>query len=977
MSDVLVNPTETIQKIVSLLEEEGLLVRGAGNKYYCPICETPGVSKSPSFAVSYDKKIAKCFSDKCGARFIGLRGFVVLYARLKGISFAQAVKELRSRGVETGLYPSDLEIVMDFYRERLLHPTSSYARSALSRLKYKGVDVDKDIFLAFPVGLYLPLPQEIKASLSKKIAKEIERVEETLGSLATVHGYFDPNTGEIKALKFIPFDSSFRTIKERIFTLAPDGLTNLVHGPYYAFNEEFDEVYVAEGEMDALAAATRMDYPVIAFGGAVQRNSKSGLPSKTYIILPDRFGDKRGEELAVDYISALGDGKEIKVVDYYRWQGELDEDPSEIFKRDYWKDLLSTCTVPADEFIADYILHKVPDPNDKKSLLQVLRELSLKLPRTLMLLVKDRLPQIEGEEFFRATVPVGGQITSDDVYEILSREFKVLLVESGPKDEIIYLKYKDKVGRINYTNKDRLLSYISTITGESLLDYLLSRLQLPDSFFYKKDGIPKTEVEILRELRPYVLMAFDKLKAEAAANGLVNNAEILKRGVYFIGENRVVIVSGKKAYLYDGEEVRILKDNIVDNYVVIPDENSDWLPEDFDWHRIKTVDPKSTYEKVVSFLQAVVKFPRQYEYQYKLLALLPFYANIYDAFKDRVLFVMFSGDSGSGKTTTMKYLVSSQKEIGIHRLILNAEFFSNYTPAGLRQALDKIRLAVGLDEAEPEVLDRVMDEFRSMISADSRTIRGSSDQIHVEQENRFCAFMSSIALPEKIQNLNRLLIFRFFKFDDVPTPVLALKKHGYDYDYQKELAYDIFASSLKILPKLKDARLAAEEKLHRMFSNIPARDIEAYSILMAVAEMLGVDVTEEMQRFVREMNLIRNVPAVKEQIHHEILNIQLNIEGKGVLALAEICLAVEKDEDLRDKLTARGIYYKDGWLSFPFVEGRRYISFNMSTVAAYLAVDDTMRFENGMIKINVNKLKEKLGALRTEDTRIELDEAQF
>jgi len=926
----------TIQQIVTLLEKEGKLHR-KGRSYYCPYCEDPHTSNSPSFAVSPERKSARCFSDKCGRRVSGLRGFVQLYADLKGLSFSRAVSELKAHGIEVPFEENWLESLFQYFRSRTMD-VSPLTRSFFSFMKKRGVDVRSQAFSEYPVAALLPPPDNLR--IPEEAAKLLE-----VGTTAAVYAYYDAE-GTIRALKIVPFDpNTGKQLKEQTRVLRDDKYkkSDLYFGPSWALGEEEDVVYVVEGEIDALVVGTKTGVPVIAFGGTASTKSRADYPDKTYVILPDAFGRKKGEDVAFSYVRSLWRPVKVAWPDY-------EEDPAEAFRPlDYHQakaklQELLRGSKEAAEFVAWYVREKGIS----------LRSLLGELPTEILAEAATLL----GES--PVSLLRGGTLSIETLYEVLSRDFRVLTVESRPDEDVAYVQHGKKVARVRWSPA-RLLSMISTLTGEDPLTYFMRRVPLSDEILFDRKGRPRTDLEILKLLTPYAIQAFERMKAEAAARGITPD-RILRRGIYYLEEEGVVVlVSGSRVFLWDGREVKQVQNFLLGRHVVIPDEEEDWL-EDFDFSLIEQVEPKAVYEEVEQFFRKVIRFKERYEYQYRLLALLPFYGLLFDAFKDRVLLILFNGDSGSGKTTTMKYIVTSQREVGWHKLALNSDFFANYSPAGLRQSLNGKRLLVGLDEAEPEVLDRLMDEFRSMVSADAKAVRGSKEQVASTQENRFAAIMSSVALPERPQNLNRLLVFRFHKFKGVPTPVLALKKGGYTYDKLKELSHKVLATTLKVMLRAPEERAKSEETVAEALKEVSARDVEAYSVLHATASLLGVDVLPELKKLAEEMERIRNVPEMKDRLLHEILNAQIHVEGRGQMSLAELVFALERDEGLRERMAARGIYVlKGGVVSFPLTHFVRSLSVNQSTLNAYLAEDEDgiIRADGTRIYIDARLLKEK------------------
>lgn len=924
---------------------ESLNIKGKGNKYYCPFCENPEISNSPSFSVSNEKKILKCFGT-CGVTFVGETGVIEFVSKIKRISKLEAAREL---GLEKYLKENPLDILMDIYKTHLFEEQSLItSKQARNRFSVRGIDINS--VKSYPIGAFRPLTdEELKKNFPSKFAKQFKNFQQNLGDyFMTVHGYYNYETKTLVALKFIPFDNNYRTIKDKIRVYSLSEMKNSFFGPVDLFttDEIPEKIYVTEGEFDALVLSSKVS-PVIAFGGLVGIRSKEGLPNVEYVIVPDSFDTKGGFEVMVDYISALGDGKEYLVYDVQ--QVEDYEDPAQYFQsNDY---------LPGLEVRPEILIfNKYYNPDNIPESVENFNRLIFKLPSRVTVRLKELMPD-DIADLINFT-NVGDSLNSALIYEFLSKKFSVIYIEETSREEFVYIFSKDlnTISKVSLKDPNRVFSFFTTLLGEPFHEYLLNNIPMSKYFFLKKDGSVRKESDILKELKILTMIAIEKLKADAAKLGLKGKKNILINGIYFINDAFYIVGKDKLLKITSDCKIEKVINPVIDkDHIIIPSQDttfSEFSEDDLDFN----LDPAEVFKETREFFKKIIYFPKELEHQYSILALLTFYFNIFDVFKDRILWVMFSGDSGSAKTTTMKFFTSTSKELGMHKLVLNSTLLSSYTAAGLRQLLNRQRISVGLDEAEPEVLDKLMDDFRSMISADSKFIRGTSDQVYVEQETRFPAILSSIALPSKPQNLNRLLLIRFVRNDKVGIPWITAMKNNFNYEYQRKLAYKILSASFKVGFQVNDKskRYEAEEFLQSLNVQISPRDIEALSVLISLATSVKCDIND-IVKYVNYSLLLRKTPSIKDLIKHEILNIQLQVEGFGTISLGQIISIISENSTLQATLAKRGIVYDKAKhiLKFPLVDTKRYLSYNIATISSYLSNDEEMHVELNTLVIKI------------------------
>jgi len=953
--------------VLSSLEDQGVLVRRGSSKYFCPFCEDPHTSKSPSFAANPDKGILKCFGD-CGRTYYGLNGLKAFLDDLIALGRVAPeqlpnIPELQELG--------ELDRLMAEFRNAFW--SSPLGKDAQRFLGIRGVVIDADNFMEFPVGVFdfrvLNKQGLVSQETREKLLSLVNHSYNTL-----VFGYIHYKTGKIVGFKLVPFDvTTGKTQKNLIRFFLPEGKKSI--GIYFGIPnilEEVSKVYVVEGEIDALVMATRTGYRnIIALGGQTSKGGFIGYEDREWIIIPDSFGEKKGEQIALEYLSRLPDN--VKVVNWWKAEEPIEEDPAEMFREDAekYEKLIDQLAEDPVDFLKSYIEHRVTDPKDENEIRALVKaEVVNKIPPQLFLDLQREFPFLPSDWVRYAAK--GGVALEDEeaVAKILEKYFHPVHVEAE-KDVIITLRYipNNKTVRLNLTGEwTKSLGALSLAVGEHWKKFLSSILPLEPT-----EKEEKNRERFYQRLSRVTKDAFLIIASEFQGK-IRPDAKALQVGVHYLeDENVLVLVDIDRQLLItpDLKVERIRKPILFDGkYVVDTTEThpmlAGWLPKDLDLSDLHKVNPTEVYEQTVDFLKSLIDLSGTgYEYQYPLLALLPFYGNIFDVFPV-VPYIAFHGNSGSGKSTVAEALTTGKK--GKYAgLITPGVFLANYTAAGIRQTIRSARVMVAMDEAEPNVLEAVMDEIRTMTASASgaHVVRGTREQKAATYDMRFGVLLTMIYLPSRQQDVNRMLIFRFIRKSGVLSPLIRLEKAGWTWERTQKLANDLFKASIKIAFQLPALKRQAEEYILSLAPGLAPREVELQAVLVALALAIGVAgqdyFKEAYQKFLLENQAVKDMPTQEDILLHQILNYQVFVERKGQMALAEVCLQWSDDEDLRGIMQQRGWRELDGKIWIPLASvGQLVEKLGHANLAAYLK-GSFLEIKTAYLVIDVDKLRQFVG----------------
>jgi len=952
--------------VLDTLENLNVLHRRGSNKYFCPFCEDPRTSKSPSFAASPEKGILKCFGD-CGRTYKGLNGLKVFLEDLIALGKISPeqlpdIPELQDT--------AELDRLMAEFQNALW--SSPFGKEALKFLGIRGVLVDEDVFLEFPVGVFdyriLNKPW-VKEETKDTLLRLVNHSYNTL-----VFGYVNYKTGKIVGLKLVPFDiTTGKTQKNLIRFYLPEGskTTGIYFGIPGIF-EEVSKIYVTEGELDALVTATRTGWRnVIALGGHTSKGGFVGYEDREWIVIPDSFGEKRGEEIALEYLSRLPDN--TKIVNWWQAEEPVEEDPAEMFREDaekYTRLVEKLAQDPLD-FLKDYIVHKVSNPNDENEIRALVKaEVVNKIPPQLYIDLQREFPFLP-TDWVRHTARGGIALEDEEAAaKILEKYFQPVHIEVD-RDVIITLRYipNNKTLKLNLTGEwNKALGNLSLVVGEHWKKFLASILPIEPT-----EKEQKNKERYYQRLSRVTKDAFLIIASEFQGK-IRPDAKTLQVGVHWLpNEEAIVLVDVDKQLLITKNlKVERVKKPILfeGRYVIDTTEThpmlANWLPKDLDLSDIDKVNPTEVYNRTVDFLRKLIDFSGTgYEYQYSLLALLPFYGNVFDVFPI-VPYIAFHGNSGSGKSTVAEALTTGKK--GKYAgLILPGVFLANYTAAGIRQTIRSSRVTVAMDEAEPNVLEAVMDEIRTMTaSADgAHVVRGTREQKASTYNMRFGVLLTMIYLPSRQQDVNRMLIFRFIRKTGVLSPLIRLEKAGWTWEKTQQLAFDLFKASLKIAFQLPNLKKKAEEYILHLAPGLAPREVELQSVLISIALALGIadksEFVEAYKQFLLENQAVKDMPTQEDTLLHTILNHQIFVERKGQMALAEVCLQWHDDEELRRIMQQRGWRQVDGKIWIPLASlGSLVDKLGHANLAAYLK-GSFVEIKTAYLVIDIERLQKFVG----------------
>jgi GTPase SAR1 family protein len=952
------------KQVIERLQEEKTLVK-SGNKYFCPFCENPTTSKSPSFSISAERGIAKCFGS-CGATYTGLQGLV---------------RFLKDLGKNPADYLPDSELPetedlsgLVWYLNSLLW--SDEHKRVRQRLLRRGIDLDlpevEELVAEWPIGAFDPrVPDEVlKTEAVKKLWNKV--VQQTDG-FATVHGYIDPVTNKTVALKVIPFDPrDFSTRKDKIRFYTLEGHEEAVKRSYHGIPgilQESEKVYLVEGEFDALSVAAQLGWRnVIALGG---QTSKGLFPDKLrhgkeFVFIPDQFGEKKGEELLFHYLKALPGAK---VVNWYRLPEKLKvyEDPNDFVTgdRDEFEKQVTQLTQPAAEFVRDYLQDKLGSLDNPAEVLEFVRtQLLPKLSPQLYL----ELSQLPGFEFLppelvRETVKANRPPGADEIdltKKVLSQYFKPVYVDTEEATLFVKVASTGRIVPIPLSGKwNETFARLSLEVGEGYKEFFLSVLPFEPK---EKESLTK----FWNRVRGYVVDAFQAMAAEFAGK-LKPDHKILEPGVHYIPEeNKLVLVDTGRTYVVSPTGVEKTNEPILfgGRYVVRPLQGfqGTWLPNDLPWELYGSINPAEVYRELKQFFKDLVDLTdTPFEYQYDILPLVPLYGNAFDAYQN-TLVISFHGNSGSGKTTLLSSLVGGSKKLP--KLIVPATFLTDYTPAGIRQFLGESRLFVGLDEAEPEQFSAVMDTVRSMTTGEGMVVRGTKEQKVVATNTRFALATSMIYLPPRTQDVNRLIIFKTVKKTGLQSPAIRLRQAGWTAEKLQQLAYKTFLAGLKLaLTKTETTREEAEKFVLSLRPDASPREVELQATLVEVAEVLGLTKDDNFanayRQFLDENLAVKEQPSQEKKLLNEILTYQMPMERFGMMALSEVAYRLYRadDTELENITRQRGWFRRGEWLYVPLTSlGRVLEKIGYANFVAYLKGSDLLAIEAAYLKINLPKL---------------------
>jgi energy-coupling factor transporter ATP-binding protein EcfA2 len=950
-------------EVINYLTQNGILVK-RGNKYFCPFCENPNTSRSPSFAIDLERGLATCFGS-CGRKFRGPDGPFRLLMEL-GQPIPPTLQDY-ARDLQDDLAP------LVWYLNNLIWED----KRVQARLQVRGIDIFKheDLIVQWPIGVFDPrVPDEVLTS--EKVRELWNRVKAQIDGFATVHGYIDPVTNKVIGIKVIPFDPrSYKTLKDKIrfFALDNNIIARSYHGIPHVF-DEYERIYIVEGEFDALATAANEGYPaVIALGG---QTSKGEFPDKVkvgkkFIILPDQFGEKKGEQLLLTYAKNFPTARVLNwymVPDKYK----VYEDPNDLARGKVSLSELESYFTSVAEFVKDYIARHV-DLNERGQVLDFIRQHLLQKLSPQLYLELTQLPELSylPTDLVREIVrrkPVG--IEEIELAERTLRQyFKPVYVEVE-ENPVLYVKVTSTgtiVPVALHGEWSKTFARLGVEVGENYKEFFLSIMPFPQ----KED---ETLNKYWNRIKQLIVDAFQSMAAKFKGR-LKPEHKILEPGVHYIPEEgKLVVVDRDRTYIVSKTGIEKTSDPILfdGRYVVRPLHGStqQWLPLDIPWKDYAKIDPVEVYNELKDYFKALIDLTETpFEFQYDLLPLLALYGNAFDAFENIVLF-SFHGNSGSGKSTLLAALTGGSRHFP--KLIIPSKFLTNYTAAGIRQLLGSSRLFLGLDEAEPEQLQEVMDEIRSLTGTEGTVVRGTREQKVVATELRFAAATSMIYLPTRTQDVNRLLVFKTVRKTGLMSPALRLKQLGWDYEKIKQLSYRTFLAALK-LAAMKDqtSKERAEEYILSIRRDTPPREVELQSTLAEIAVLLGIEnnIRESFARFLHENLSLKEQPTQEEVLLNSLLTYSLQMERFGKMALAEVAYRVWKgDAELENITIQRGWYRHGNWLYVPLSEvDRLFDKVGYSNFAAYLKASEIVDLESAYLKLNLLKLAEKIESQRGTD----------
>jgi DNA primase len=487
-------------------------LKRVGKNYvgHCPFHS----ERTPSFTVSHDKGIFKCFG--CGAA----GDVITFYMKIKGLDFKQAILDLAERcgiSVDESLFAqkrkektlAELNYkVARFYHAQLLR--SEEAEKARSYLKERGIS--EETIREFMLG-YAPSNGRILSSLLRVDAKEIKQAEE-LGLIRRVEdgGYIDLFRDRViipifnEAGECVGFAGRTLVSKsEPKYLNSPDSQifkkSEILYGLFQTKKQikQKGKAYIVEGYFDLLTLWQKgLDNAVATCGTALTERHVAKLKNLAEEITLLFDGDEAGRKATLRAISlfiAQGILPNCVVLPYgedpdsfFRSKGKVEGSPDailasftfnalEFIQKEYQEKVLSKPKSAFEELVE--LFKPCRDPFLKKRLISFLATLFDIPSQEVAKALSTGFERGEVSEEYRETVEEG---LCSYPYRIIAQYLVNYPKEAQTLKEVGLLEILDESSPYTEFIKSLLSAYDSGVDPQEILDPFFQEIY-SDLFF--------------------------------------------------------------------------------------------------------------------------------------------------------------------------------------------------------------------------------------------------------------------------------------------------------------------------------------------------------------------------------------------------------------------------------------------------------------------------------------------------------------
>jgi len=798
---------------------------------------------TPSFVIAPERQSAHCFGAGCKVNFWDPIQFI---ARLSNQRYAVTLRTIRSR---LGLRIA-ANIVQDAERhdERqemlraLLHvmrlelmealqdpcnPEFFYIQQSglLPWLQTRALPLDR--IHTWPVGVVMTVERFTKRMKAEKlddiITPAYAHLRTYMGVSASIPihsgciAFFNHTApgvfGKIKIR--IPNSKSMFIVEDALEeNVGYFGLDLFSHIPVALYHKY--PLHIVEGEFDALALyahndISRDDLCVVSTSGSMVNNFNvlEELGFKDLYVLPDN--DEAGLARAMDLLRVTTHIRRV-----FEWRPEHNgiKDPDEAFRSLGAEDFL--------EFVHDkenYLPTHVWALRRLQENIEGLSKDDLRDMRDQIERISNGIRSVEDREAFLdgACALCGVKRSSIEVAlppDVTEREYEDL-VTAFIQQQYLFLCKSPPGASANvlvWNNRTKTLEKINPGTPRStqvsatlaakkhVLDSIKENIGVPDCI-----KMSVTKRGAAQELATQVI---DKRLEELSSKCFLRcvsdvsdyaDFDVYTKGVYCVddfvdGYARVYVANGNQCYA-----AQLDPDNPSTKFSVVSSpivegraKKTLFLYDTVQWSRnINTLrdiqsgenyDLKELYTTVRNILNTYWAF-EQHDHVVSFLAADLLLSNVLDIF-ERHPMISVNGETHSGKTAYLSLLCGDKFQLP--KLCECSSLYANYTPAGLRQCLEKSRMRTILDEFElneqiatskrkSENITAVLEIVRAL-SQGVMSLHGSMDGTPVSNYIRGSLVIAGITTMERGQDMNRFIQIRTTKKTGMPDPLLCMKR---------------------------------------------------------------------------------------------------------------------------------------------------------------------------------------------------------
>jgi len=886
------------------------------------LCVSPGhQDTTPSFVINLDRGSAHCFGASCNYSQWNPIRFI---ADVTGVGYATAVRKLKSRfnirvpnsfvqGIQqiedndqmkhALMRALNLELMGLLEQGQAQEPEYDYAARVGFATWFRTRQFPEDTVHTWPVGILPPRDRLVARLKESGGDRYIEPATAYLSKYMSVPGAPTAHDGSLVYFFF----TSPTTIGR--LRLRHPGTKDFyaVEDPYCSdvgffglnmFNHLLGELenyplHVVEGEMDALAIISHQtslgteDVCVVATGGSMENDLDSLMEYgfHTAHIIPDN--DPEGAGWAKNLLSKNKSARRI-----FRW----DSNDTTLKIKDIDEAIRAQGFLPVIERLA--LVDNLPhghewvgeqlekemanvDPTDVRERCRVAAELGSILcddsERNYFLelagsafnidrasLVQNMAPDDDSPEAF---IPRLAAKLKEEYYFLSQRQqgMGVSLVN-------VWSRRKRVVRTIPIHSKSLTHAALASDLG-ALNEYIRHELGMPHFMQYRMNSRGLELPVPMGQQESMLQQCFqDALHAIVANTTHKDWLTELGQGVHWLhdlvddnGTPTLMIANGPKLFrgtVYGDMQMKFEEvDNPVIGHYFFRLQSKPWsrmINSVKDLESGIDYNPRLIFESLLKLFRVGWKF-RNHDLESMFLAADSMYSSIFSAFH-HLSMVDIAGETHSGKTTLMQ--VIGGNEFSDIRLCEAVLVIDDFSAAGIRQAMNGVRLRMFLDEFEDDDIGNrpnrrslavrdVLELIRSMTSGSSKILRGTASGDHLEYNLHFPATVGGIFTMQEPRDINRFVHIRTQRMEGCRDPVTPIREN-FTSDELMDLRRGI---TLCLLPRIPTLLKAYEDAKHEFAdnaslpSNIMTRMKDHFLPIVAILKLVGADYTTFLAEF--------------------------------------------------------------------------------------------------------------------------------